>query len=86
MIFGCFLFLSERKGKSGSWANITEAFREDGKRIVFINGPTVRPMETPRLSDLKEEESIKERPKVFRPRLDVQTTHGVDFGHWTIIR
>jgi len=29
----------ERKGKSGSsWTNITQAYKEDGKRFLFVDG------------------------------------------------
>jgi hypothetical protein len=28
-----------RKGKNGSWQNVSIAFREDSKKFLFINGP-----------------------------------------------
>ena len=29
-----------RSGAGGAWPHITQAFREDGKRMLFIEGPS----------------------------------------------
>ena len=78
---------SKRTGKSGAWKNITESFKEDGNRLVFVNDPIVIPTRAADSdyapSEPKEHVEKREEEKT---RLGVQTRHGVNFGNWNIVR
>ncbi|CAF0838343.1 unnamed protein product, partial [Brachionus calyciflorus] len=89
-----------RKGRSGAggvWPHITQAFREDGNRMLFIEGPTYNRVpfnsheSLDSISHTEKSNSNKTLSnaildKIERERQGVQTRHGTDHGNWSLLR
>ncbi|RNA26401.1 hypothetical protein BpHYR1_028749 [Brachionus plicatilis] len=85
-----------RKGRSGAggvWPNITQAFRENGNRLLFVEGPTYNRVPFNSQENLNSNSQL-EKPqltkaileKMDRERLGVQTRYGTENGNWSIFR
>lgn len=85
---------ADRKGRSGAggaWSTVTEAHRNNGNRLLFINGPTYQEadsrLNTPQtfVGATRNVPSVMIR-KEQDERLGVQTRNGVENGNWNCIR
>lgn len=85
---------ADRKGRSGAggaWSTVTEAHRNNGNRLLFVNGPTYQTSD-PRTTKPKTYVGASRNVpsamirKEQDERLGVQTRHGVENGNWNCIR